>query len=76
MNKKPTHNSTSREQQFKNNSRKTKTRLDSFDQIKLADKQAMDFYDKVKIYPKTNQEQAMKKVNRDYQRQKTFHIKD
>jgi hypothetical protein len=50
--------------------------LDSFEQLKLEDEQAQEFYDKVKIYPKTNQEQAKSKVSRDNHKERTFHPLD
>lgn len=58
-NKRPTHVVSDRERQFRSNHRETKARLDSFDLVKQVDDQARDLYDKVRIYPKTNQEQAM-----------------
>ena len=75
-NKRPVHVVSDRERQFRSNHRETKARLDSLELLQRVDDQARDLYDKVKMYPKTHQDQAMQKVNRDYQQSKWFHKMD
>lgn len=58
-NKRPVHVASDEERQFRSNRRETKARLDSLELLQRVDDQARDLYDKVRIYPKTNQDQAL-----------------
>ena len=58
-NKRPVHVVPDEERKLRSNRRETKARLDSFGLLQKVDDQARDLYDKLRIYPKTHQDQAM-----------------
>lgn len=58
-----------RDRKFKVVSRAAKERVQKYEAQRDIEKETQDFFDRVKFYPKSNEEQAMQRINRERKRQ-------